>query len=68
MDRFLSKAKRVDNGEWVVGYYFKVNYTICEVGYYIMQDKSHDVAIDPSTLCQCTGLKDKNGVLIFEGD
>ena len=69
VDRFLSKAKRVDNGEWVVGYYVKDYFKqdiICQGLYGIDGLVGH--LIDPSTLCQCTGLKDKNGQLIFEGD
>lgn len=52
-DRYLLKAKRVDNGEWVTWNIFSGLY-------------GHD--IDKSTICQCTGLKDKNGKLIWEND
>ena len=52
-DRYLFKAKRVDDGKWVVWNIFSGLY---------------GVDIDKSTICQCTGLKDKNGRLIWEND
>lgn len=69
-DRYLSKAKRISDGEWVVGYVVKYGYTRKEK-YYIVPDYASDlyaIEVDPSTLCQCTGLKDKNGKLIWEND
>lgn len=69
-DRYLFKAKRIDNGEWVDGYLFKSFTGIC----YIAKSYGHILSIiekyevDPSTICQCTGLKDKNGRLICEND
>lgn len=52
-DRYLFKAKRIDNGEWVTWNVFSGLY---------------GADIDKSTICQCTGLKDRNGNLIWEND
>lgn len=67
-NRYLFKAKRIDNGEWVEGdlvhSVYKINDTC--VGKYGSDVGMHQV--DESTICQCTGLKDKNGKLIWEND
>ena len=69
-DRYLCKAKRTDNGEWVIGYVVKYGYTRKEK-YYIVPDYASDlyaIEVDPSTICWCTGLKDKNNKLVWEND
>lgn len=71
--RYLYRAKRLDNGEWVQGY---LSYPFCtEKGnesYYFYAKDSLDFfcrcVVDASTICQCTGLTDKNGKLIWEND
>lgn len=81
-NRYLYKAKRTDNGEWVygsliTGVFFRVGndipYILCpeKADYDCFEDFKEDNGIfevDPSTICQCTGLVDKNGEPIFEGD
>lgn len=69
-DRYLSKAKRLDNEDWLVGYVVKYGYTGKEK-YYIVPSYASDlyaIEVDPSTICQCTGLKDKNDKIIWEND
>ncbi len=72
-DRFLFRGKRIDTGEWVEGY---LSYPFCtekgnESYYFYAKDSLGffcRCVVDASTICQCTGLKDKNGKLIFEND
>lgn len=66
------KAKRLDNGEWIVGSLIKNTAGIKEIAYIVdnfnsMSDYSI-IGIDPSTVCLFTGLKDCNGEEIFEHD
>ena len=71
-DRYLYRAKRKDDGEWVFGglsYCEKTNaYFITNMGKDHISYIGFHQEVDSNTICQCTGLKDKNGKLIWEND
>lgn len=65
------KAKRLDGRGWVKGYYYKE----CDNTYIIenrqsksMLNRNIPVKVDPSTICQFTGLKDMDGKEVWEHD
>lgn len=65
-DRYLFRAKRIDTGEWYIG-----NLVDCPDGRNVIAEVVGNWAlheVDPSTICQCTGIKDKNGNMVFEND
>ncbi len=72
-NRFLSRGKRIDNGEWVEGY---LSYPFCtkkgnESYYFYAKDSLGffcRCVVDASTICQCTAMPDKNKKLVFEHD
>lgn len=65
------KAKRLDNGEWCEGYFYEENGNT-----YIIENRQKEsklnrnpaYQVDPSTVCQFTGLKDCEGKELFEND
>lgn len=84
----IFKGKKIDNGDWVEGHYYKMSETTycfkedyerkpVPEHHYILQERMTDwglpnqmvqIEINPETLCQFTGLCDKNGNKIWEND
>lgn len=78
-NRYLCRAKRIDNEQWVEGFYFCMTHPDGRHTHHFIIPLGADlslgtpiekiqVEVDPSTICRCTGLKDKNGKLIWEND
>ena len=66
-DRYLFKAKILDTHDWILGFL-----SMHKTGKYfirpIVGSAVSSEEVEKNTICQCTGLKDKNGKLIWEND
>ena len=73
-DRYLYRAKRTDNGEWVEGCLLIIDDSEYRIATSCLQGDVKELLnvcayeVDQSTICQCTEINDKNGKLIFEND
>lgn len=79
-DRYLYRAKRMDNSEWVQGFLFKLyvdgGFDWCIGKEPLLPNSFSELTgedidwfpVDSSTICPYAGIKDKNGNLIFDND
>jgi uncharacterized phage protein (TIGR01671 family) len=71
MREILFRGKRKDGGKWVYGYFAITDAnspSIYNGKKGLDKYGNHWASVDPGTVGQYTGLKDKDGAMIFEGD
>lgn len=67
-ERYLFRGKREDNNEWVTGDLMQWSDGTIRICVESGVDEKTTVTVIPETVGQCTGLKYKNGKMIYEGD
>ena len=69
MDKHVCKAKRIDTGEWIFGYFIGISF---DQSYLAVQNNNlatwRTYSVDPKTVCRCIGWKDSYKIPIFERD
>ena len=79
MNHHICRAKSLDTGEWVYGYYVSIDPLLGCAYHYILSQEYNDntgllnsfmtwCEVDPSTVCRYTGQEDVDGTPIFEHD